>query len=100
IGIHHNIEISDMNNTSFYKFCKSFVVLKDLIYKISDRRHLSTDKADIDFHVGDRWGLFSPTDKKIKYDSFIEILMEGFKKKVETTLLGIRINPDGRPLIE
>lgn len=100
IGIHHNIEISDMNNTSFYKFCKSFVLLKDLIYKVSDRRHLSTDKADIDFHIGDRWGLFSPTDKKIKYDSFIDILMEGFKKKLETTLLGIRIYPDGRPLIE
>lgn len=99
IGIHHNIEI-DFSCHDFYRFCKSATVLRDLLYKVSNRIHLSSDRSDMDFFIGNRWGHFTKEDKATKYEAFINILVEGFKKKRETNLLGIRIYPDGRPLIE
>lgn len=100
VGTHINLEIYDMNVTSFYKFCKTFITIKDLIFKVSQRRHISTSRSDMEYHIGNRWGLFSVTDKERKYESFMKILLDGFKNKVETNLLGIRIYPDGRPLLE
>lgn len=100
IGIHHNIELYDLTRHQFYRFCKLATVLKGLLAKVSNRMHLSTDRSDIDFYIGDRWGHFKQDEKATKYEAFIQILVDGFAKKRETTLLGIRVYPDGRPLIE
>lgn len=100
VGIHHNIELYDLTGHQFYRFMKLSTVLKGLLAKVSNRAHLATDKSDMDFFIGDRWGHYASQDKVTKYEAFIQILVEGFKKKKETTLLGVRVYPDGRPLIE
>lgn len=100
IGMHNTIDIGDMTSFQFYKMCTLFPLLKDIIYKIARREYLSTEKSDLDFSIGDAWNNLTEREKIRKYTAFVDILVSGFQKKIETTLLNTRVYPDGRPLFE